>query len=128
MSKQGYEVNGEVFLNLKEVATALGLEKVTKKDVTEGEYKDLVTLVEVEDAEAEAGESVDNSPKDDTLVSTEEVQATSTDAVNNEPPSMVDEASTVEGHEDKAEEIESQKLYVSQYIKISHTSQKLKKF
>jgi hypothetical protein len=53
-TKTGYEVDGQVFTTLKDVAEALGESKVTKADVEEGgKFADQVALVDLNDEQWE---------------------------------------------------------------------------
>jgi hypothetical protein len=60
--KIAYQVGDEVVASLKEVATLLGVPKVSKKDITgDGEFADIVSLVDV----GEMGEEVELDSADE---------------------------------------------------------------
>lgn len=61
----GYEIDGQVVATLPELADLLGVDKVTKKDVTgKGQYADLVAMVPLQSEDDEAA-TEDNTDKEE---------------------------------------------------------------
>ena len=52
--KQGYEVDGEIAVTLTQLADIMGVEKITKKDITgKGQFADVVNMVDLSDEQWE---------------------------------------------------------------------------
>lgn len=63
MEKIGYEVEGTVVETLKEVASMLGVSKVTTKDLEDGKYADSVSVVDLEEEARKADENWENEAR-----------------------------------------------------------------
>lgn len=79
--KVGYEVDGNVVPNLKELADLLGVEKVTQKDIKEGgQYADLVGIVDLSSEDTEGTDTDKPEKKAKAEVNTDEIYTALTEA------------------------------------------------
>jgi hypothetical protein len=93
-NKVGYEVEGNVVANLKELADLLGVEKVNKKDIEDGgQYHDIVGIVDLSSADSEEADTPKKPQKVKEDVNKDEVYTalSEEDMKNLEDPSVAEE-------------------------------------
>jgi hypothetical protein len=88
IQKQGYEVDGEIVTTLVALADLMGVEKVTKKDITgDGQFADVVNMVDLSDDEWESRAPKTASAEESDLVEVdkEAIYSTLTETVDLTP-------------------------------------------